>query len=131
MALKAHAGQKDKGGAPYIFHPLRLMLAMQTDEEKMTAILHDVVEDSAVTLDDLRAAGFPNKVIEAVDLLTRKKEDSYEAFIEKIKPHSLARRVKMADLRDNLEIDRITHPTEKDFARLEKYKKALGVLEPQ
>lgn len=129
IALKAHAGQKDKAGAPYVLHPLRLMLQMQTDEERMAAVLHDVVEDSAVTLDDLRASGFPQVVIEAVALLTRKGTDTYEQFVQKIKPHPLARRVKMADLRDNLRIDRIPHPTDADMARLEKYKNALNYLE--
>lgn len=131
IALKAHAGQKDKAGAPYVLHPLRLMLQMQTDEEKMAAVLHDVVEDSKVTLDDLRAAGFPKVVIDAVALLTRKGTDTYEQFVQKIKPHPLARRVKLADLRDNLRLDRIAHPTDADVARLEKYNKALSYLESE
>lgn len=131
IALKAHAGQKDKAGVPYVLHPLRLMMQMQTDEERMIALLHDVVEDSDVSLDDFRRAGFPKGVIECVDLLTRRPADPYETFIERIKTHPLARRVKMADLRDNLSIDRIPHPTEADFARLEKYKKAIRFLESE
>lgn len=131
IALKAHSGQKDKAGTPYIFHPLGLMLQMQTEEERITAVLHDVVEDSSITLDDLSAAGFSKEIIEAVGLLTRKEKDTYEEFIAKIKPHQLARRVKLADIRDNLRIDRIPNPTEKDFARLEKYKRAISILESE
>lgn len=127
IALEAHAGQKDKAGEPYIMHPLRVMMVMETDEERMVAVLHDAVEDSALTLDNLRKAGFSPKVIESVDSLTRRNDDTYEQFIEKIK-EPLARKVKIADLCDNLNVGRIPNPTEKDFERLEKYKKALSLL---
>ena len=128
IALNAHAGQVDKAGDPYIFHPLRVMLQMQSENEKLAAILHDVIEDSEVTLDDLRAAGFPELVIEAVDLLTHKDSDSYEAYLARIKPNPLSRAVKLADLGDNSRLERIKSPSEKDFSRIEKYKLAIAYL---
>ncbi|MBV9109275.1 MAG: bifunctional (p)ppGpp synthetase/guanosine-3',5'-bis(diphosphate) 3'-pyrophosphohydrolase, partial [Gemmatimonadetes bacterium] len=83
IAVEAHRGQKDRGGAPYILHPLRMMTRVQTDAERMAAVLHDVVEDTAWTLDDLRARGFPDEVLRAVDALTRREGETYEAFVER------------------------------------------------
>jgi len=129
IAFKAHEGQEDRADAPYILHPFRLMLQMETEEERIVAILHDVVEDSEITVEELRVIGFPENIIEAVNILTRKDNNTYEEFIEKIKSQPIARRVKLADIRDNLRLNRIAHPTEDDFARIEKYKKALNILE--
>ena len=92
LAARAHEGQLDKGGETYILHPLRVMLRMQTEEERLAAILHDVVEDTAVTLADLKARGFDDRVIQAVDCLTRRDGESYEAFVQRIKSNGLARR---------------------------------------
>jgi (p)ppGpp synthase/HD superfamily hydrolase len=133
IAARAHAGQVDKAGAPYILHPLRVMLAVRSPEARMAAVLHDVVEDSkgAVTLEQLRAEGFAAVVVEAVEGLTKRpsEKNDYEAFIRRLAPNALAREVKLADLRDNLDLTRIAEPTEKDRARLEKYKKAIVYLE--
>lgn len=129
IALEAHAGQVDKAGAPYILHPLRLMTQMQTEEEQLAAVLHDVVEDSDFTFETLQAAGIPEEVIETLKLLTHQETDSYEAYVRKIKPHPVARKVKLADLTDNMRLDRIPHPTEKDIARLQKYTQAIQLLE--
>ena len=96
LALDKHHGQVDKGGAPYIIHPLRVMCAMQTETEQIVAVLHDVVEDTDVTLDDLRRMGYSEEIVEAVDHLSRRDGESYEAFIQRIKPHPLAVRVKLA-----------------------------------
>jgi hypothetical protein len=131
LATKAHHGQKDKGGADYITHPLRLMSKMTTDEEKMTAVLHDVVEDTSITLDDLRAAGYPQAVIDALDLLTRRKTETYEEFIVRIKPNALARKVKLADLEDNMNLSRLPNPQPKDYERVEKYRKSWEYLTDQ
>ncbi len=106
LALEKHHGQLDKGGEPYILHPLRMMCQMQTQTEQMIAVLHDVVEDSDVTVDDLRRMGYGDTIVEAVDHLSRRDGESYEAFIQRIKPHPLAVRVKLADLRDNMDIRR-------------------------
>ena len=129
IALKAHSGQKDKAGAPYILHPLRLMMKMKTEPEQITAVLHDVVEDSGVSLDDLREAGMPDEVVEAVDRLSRRDGEAYEDFILRLKPNALARRVKLADLEDNMDLARLSRVTQKDRDRLAKYEIARAVLE--
>ena len=124
IAVDAHRGQKDRAGAPYILHPLRMMFRVQTDAERMAAVLHDVVEDTAWTLDDLRARGFPDQVVEAVDHLTRRPGESYEAFVERAAGHPVARRVKIADLEDNLDVRRIGNVGESDAERLNRYLRA-------
>jgi (p)ppGpp synthase/HD superfamily hydrolase len=125
IALKAHIGQVDKAGDPYILHPLRVMLAMRTETEQIAAVLHDVVEDSDWTLEALRLKGFPAQVIAAVDHLTRRKEEkTYEAFIRRAGQHPIARRVKLADLQDNMDIRRIRQLKDKDIKRLKKYHQA-------
>jgi (p)ppGpp synthase/HD superfamily hydrolase len=129
IAVKAHEGQADKAGAPYIYHPLRVMLSLETLEERMAAVLHDVVEDGGVTLEQLRTEGFPDAVVGAVAALTKGDGEDYEAFIRRIGPNRLARRVKLADLRDNSDLSRIANPTERDQARLEKYRRAIAYLE--
>ena len=131
IASQAHEGQVDKAGAPYILHPLRMMLSVDTPEARMAAVLHDVVEDTPITLDQLRGEGFPATVIEAVEALTKRpeEENDYEAFIRRVAPNPLARTVKLADLRDNCDMSRIALPTEKDRRRIEKYKRAIQYLE--
>jgi len=128
LALKAHRGQKDKGGHPYILHPFRLMLRMTTEHERFAAVLHDVVEDTGMTLADLRRKGYPEPVIEAVDCLTRRKGEAYEAFIMRLKSNQLARKVKLADLRDNMDLRRIPNPQQRDRERLKRYRKAWKEL---
>lgn len=128
IAIQAHAGQTDKAGQPYILHPLRLMFQMETEEEKITAVLHDVVEDTDWTLADLRAEGFREEVITAVAAVSRRKGESYEAFIERLKPNPLAVKVKLADLIDNMDVRRLQTITPKDLARLEKYHRAWITL---
>ena len=130
IAVRAHAGQKSKDGAPYILHPIRLMTRMNTEEERMAAVLHDVVEDTHVTFEDLRAAGIPESVLEAVRLLTHEKETPYEAYVEALKSHPVARRVKLADLEDNSDIRRLKGIEEKDLERLRKYYRAWQILRP-
>jgi (p)ppGpp synthase/HD superfamily hydrolase len=129
FALKAHAGQTDKYGRPYILHPLHLMSRMETEEEMLTAVLHDVVEDTAYTLDDLRALGLPEAVVQAVGLLTHDKEAStYDEYVHRLKSNPLARKVKLADLRHNMDVRRLNTVLEKDAARLEKYRRAWAYL---
>lgn len=129
IAAMAHEGQVDKAGAPYVFHPLRMMLSVGTPEARMAAVLHDVVEDTSVTLEQLRAEGFPQEVIEAVEALTEREGEDYEAFIRRVAPNSIARQVKLADLRDNCDLSRIAQPTAKDYERIEKYRRAIAYLE--
>jgi len=127
IAVQAHAGQVDKGGTPYILHPLRLMLRMEGEMDMMVAVLHDVVEDGeGWTLERLEREGIPLAVAEAVGFLTKRpeEEDDYERFIRRAAKHPLARRVKLADLEDNMDLRRIPNPTDEDFARIERYRKA-------
>ena len=129
LAEKAHQGQLDKGGHPYILHPKRVAEKCETESEKITALLHDVLEDSAYTLEDLRKEGFTEEILEALTYLTHREGEGYVEYIERICENPLAVRVKYADLQDNMDISRIPHPTEKDFARLEKYQKARKRIE--
>jgi (p)ppGpp synthase/HD superfamily hydrolase len=129
IALEAHAGQTDKAGAPYILHPLRLMHRMTAPTAQMAAVLHDVVEDSPWTLEALRAEGFPDGVIEAVDGLTRRDGETYMAFIERAAQHPVARVVKRADLEDNLDVRRLDAVAAKDQERLNRYLRALRELQ--
>lgn len=131
LALDKHHGQVDKGGAPYIMHPLRVMSYMETETEQIVAVLHDVVEDSDVTLDDLRRMGFSEEIVEAVDHLSRRDDETYEQFIQRIKPHPLAVRVKLGDLRDNMDIRRAGALDEKALERFERYRKAWFELTAQ
>jgi (p)ppGpp synthase/HD superfamily hydrolase len=121
IAAQAHQEQYDKAGAPYILHPLRLMLRMRSEMEMMAAILHDVVEDSDWTLDKLRQAGFPDEVVQAVECLTHRDGETYEEFIERVRVNAIARKVKLADLEDNMDIRRLSAVTERDTQRLHKY----------
>ena len=126
LAVQTHRGQQDKTGEPYILHPLRLMFQMDTELEKIVAVLHDVVEDSAgtVTIETLAQAGFPESAITAIDALSRRDIETYEEFIERLKSNDLARKVKLADLQDNMNPLRLQSLQEKDLRRLQKYHKA-------
>src|SRR5262245_39239988 len=124
IAAQAHHGQRDKSGAPYLLHPLRMMMRMESETEMMAAVLHDVVEDSAWTLAQLRAEGFSDEVLDAVDCLTHREGEGYEAFVKRVKTNAIARRVKLADLEDNMNLKRLSEVTTKDLARLEKYHRA-------
>jgi len=128
LAAEAHRGQKDKANAPYILHPLRVMLRMETETDRIIAVLHDVVEDTSVTLWDLQIAGYSAEIVEAVKYLTKAKEEEYENFIERIKGNTLAIKIKVADLEDNLNFERIKEPGEDDLKRYEKYRRALATL---
>jgi (p)ppGpp synthase/HD superfamily hydrolase len=131
IAAQAHAGQVDKAGAPYVLHPLRVMLRMNTDEERMVAVLHDVIEDSDWTLDRLRAEGFPEAVLEAIESVSRRPEETYEESVLRAGRSTIGRRVKLADLEDNSDLSRIAQPTETDRARIEKYRRAIALLQGQ
>ena len=129
IAARAHAGQVDKAGAPYIFHPLRLMLAVTTPFERMTAVLHDTVEDTDISLADLRDAGFPAEVLDAVDALTKRKGEKRMEAARRAAGNPIALVVKLADVTDNMDLSRIANPTEKDFARLKEYEQVKELLE--
>lgn len=128
IAARAHAGQVDKAGAPYIFHPLRLMLAVSGEHERMAAVLHDVVEDTPLTFDDLAREGFPAAVIDAVRALTKHDGESRIDAAHRAAANPLARTVKLADVGDNMDLSRIASPTEKDYARLREYEQVRAIL---
>ena len=128
IAARAHTGQIDKAGAPYIFHPLRLMLAVHAPHEQMAAVLHDVVEDTSVTFEDLQREGFPDEVVEAVKALTKTKGESRIEAAQRAASNPIARAVKLADVTDNMDLRRIANPTEKDLARLREYEQVKAIL---
>lgn len=128
IALQAHSGKLDKGGSPYILHPLRVMLTMVTTEEKIVAVLHDVIEDSSFTIQQLKQNGFSKKVLDAVSLLTKKENQSYQDYISVIKKNPLAAKIKLADLKDNMNTGRLKKITVDDKERLKKYKAAYKFL---
>ncbi len=128
LAAQVHRGQTDRYGKPYILHPLRVMMRMQTDDEKMVAVLHDVVEDSEMTVEDLREAGYPSHIVEAVDGISRREGESYEAYVLRAKQNPLACRVKIADLEDNMDVRRIKGFEARDFERLKRYRRAWSEL---
>ena len=131
IAAEAHAGQVDKAGAAYILHPLRVMLRMETGDERITAVLHDLVEDSAWDLDQLRAEGFSEQVVRAIDSVTRRDGESYDDFLLRAGRDAIGLRVKLADLEDNCDITRIATPIDGDLARMEKYRRAIEQLQRQ
>ena len=128
IAIDAHHGQKDKSGNPYIFHPLEVMRNVSSINAKIVAILHDVVEDTSITLEDLQKEGFSEEVLQALKLLTHDKSTPYMDYINSLKNNPLAKEVKIADLRHNMDISRIPNPSDKDYKRLEKYKNAILIL---
>jgi (p)ppGpp synthase/HD superfamily hydrolase len=128
LAHQAHAQQVDKGGQPYINHPLRVMAKMETLQEKIVAVLHDVVEDSDLTLEDLLVQGFPADIVDSIAALTKIAGEEYETYLQRVMENAIALRVKIADMTDNLDISRIPHPTAKDWQRLNKYQQILPRL---
>ena len=128
IAKRAHLGQVDKAGEDYIKHPEKVASFVETDEEKAVAYLHDVIEDTELTLEDLHEYEFSKEVIEAVDIITKKKGEDYRSYLNSVKKNKLARAVKLADLRHNSDLTRLIKVTEKDIKRKEKYQKAIDFL---
>ena len=128
LAKQHHEGQTDKAGKPYIEHPLRVMNQVESEEEKIVAVLHDIVEDTDISLDDLRNEGFSEEVVSAVECLTKQDGENYDSYIERISFNPLAVKIKLADLEDNRDLTRLPQVTDKDLERLEKYDKALEKL---
>lgn len=128
IATDAHRGQKDKGGADYITHPIRVANGCVTNEEKIVALLHDVLEDTDINEEYLIKKGFPSFIIDAIKSVTRKNGELYEDFIERCSLDAIGMKVKMEDLRDNMDVSRLKNLNEKDFERLKKYHKAYWYL---
>lgn len=128
IAMEAHRGQKDRAGVAYIMHPITVAASQKSEEAIITALLHDVVEDSDVTLEDIREAGFSDDVLEAISLLTHEDGVDYMSYVEQIKQNELAKAVKIADLMHNSDLSRLKSINQKDIERVEKYKKAIRIL---
>lgn len=127
IAYEAHKNQVDKSGVPYIYHPIHVAEQMDTENECIIALLHDVVEDTNVTFKQLEEV-FSKEIIDILKLLTRKENIEYDEYIKRIKNNSIACKVKIADLTHNLDKTRLDFVTEVDVKRSEKYKKALQIL---
>jgi (p)ppGpp synthase/HD superfamily hydrolase len=121
IAVQSHAGQTDKSGAAYIFHPIRVMMRCTSPDAKIVALLHDVVEDTPVTFEQLEGEGFSAVVLCALRLLTHAKEVPYEDYIQSLICNPIAVEVKVADLEDNMDIRRLQEIDDKATARLRKY----------
>jgi len=131
IAAEGHAGQVDKAGAPYVLHPLRLMLAVSSIDERIVAVLHDVVEDcQGWTFDRLRQEGFSEAVLTALQSVTKRDGEAYDDFVLRAAANPIGRRVKLADLRDNSDISRIASPTQRDHERIGKYRRAIALIDP-
>jgi len=128
IAVKAHADQKDKSGAAYIFHPVRVMTRCVTPQAKIAGLLHDVVEDTSITFEDLKAEGFSEDVLAALRLLTHDPKVPYETYVEMVKTNVIATEVKLADLEDNMDARRLNEFDEKAMSRFKKYLAAYRAL---
>ena len=128
IAATAHAGQRDKAGQPYIFHPLRVMLRVDGAHEQMAAVLHDVVEDTSVTLDNLAQEGFPSEVLRAIAALTKLPGETRLEAAARAAADPVARKVKLADNAENMDLSRIPNPTDKDNARCREYEEVRALL---
>lgn len=128
IAATAHAGQRDKAGQPYIFHPLRVMLRVDGAHEQMAAVLHDVVEDTSVTLDNLAQEGFPSEVLRAIAALTKLPGETRLEAAARAAADPVARKVKLANNAENMDLSRIPNPTDKDYARCREYEEVRALL---
>ena len=131
LCFAAHAGQLDKGGVPYVFHPFHVAEQMEDELSTMVALLHDVVEDTDYTLEDLARMGFPEWALSALKLLTHDKRVPYLDYVAAIRHDPIARAVKLADLRHNSDLSRLTDPDASALARVEKYRRAIALLEAE
>ena len=132
IAVEAHAGQIDKAGQPYILHPLRVMLSLKTDDQRIVGVLHDVVEDcEGWDFGVLKAEGFKPRILKALKSVTKRKRgyEEYDDFVRRAMENDIGRHVKRADLIDNMDIMRISEPVEADFRRLARYRRAIRILD--
>lgn len=129
LAVRFHAGQRDKGGAPYILHPLRVMASVASEAEKIVAVLHDIVEDTEMDEYGLRQHGFSDEIVEAVLALTKIGKESRIDAAKRAAANPIARVVKLADVADNMDLGRLKVVTAKDLDRMEQYKAVKRILE--
>ena len=129
LCFDAHKDQVDKSGMPYVFHPFHLAEQMKDEQSTIVALLHDIIEDTEYTLDDLKTMGFNEDILEAISLMTHKDGVPYMDYVAKIKTNPIAKTVKLADLRHNSDMTRLEVITQKDQERVEKYSAAILLLE--
>ena len=130
IAANAHEGQRDKAGAPYILHPLRVMLRVTQEAERITAVLHDVVEDcEGWHFQRLLDEGFSEDIVNALKSVTKRDGESYEDFVKRACENPIGRRVKLSDLHDNCDLSRISNPTARDHERIARYRRAIAYIE--
>lgn len=129
LCFEAHKEQKDKSGMPYVFHPYHLAEQMEDEDTTVTALLHDVLEDTPLTLDELRAMGFHARVLEALALMTHDESIPYMDYVAKLRTNEIARAVKLADLRHNSDLTRLDTVDDRALRRIEKYRQAIALLE--
>lgn len=128
LCFEKHRNQVDKCGMPYLFHPFHVAESMPDEYTTCVALLHDIVEDTDVTLDQLRCEGFPDEVVDAVKLMTHDPNVPYLEYVKGIKKNSIAKIVKLSDLKHNSDLTRLDSVTETDLKRVEKYKEAIAIL---
>lgn len=128
IATEAHEGQVDKGGQPYILHPIEVAKSFSDEIYAATALLHDVIEDTNISLSDLSKLGIPKAVIDAVDALTKRPEEEYVQYLNRVKSNPISRDVKLSDLAHNMQLCRLSHPTKEDLDRIKKYQDAVEYL---
>lgn len=129
LCFEAHKNQLDKSGMPYVFHPFHLAEQMKTEETTIVALLHDLIEDTHYTIDDLKEMGFESIITDAIELMTHKDDVDYFEYIKKIKNNPIAKEVKLADLHHNSDLSRMEVVDERALKRNEKYKKAIAILQ--
>ncbi len=129
LAVQLHAGQLDKGDQPYILHPLRVMLQLQQPDQQIVAVLHDILEDTHTTAQDLQNLGFQTHIIQAIQALTKLPHETRVQAAMRTAQNPLACTVKIADVKDNMNLARIPNPTARDLARLEEYRQVLDILQ--
>ena len=129
IAFEAHKNQTDKNGIPYIYHPIHLAEQMDSENTICVALLHDVVEDTSITFEDLQVEGFSGGIIDALKLLTHDDAVPYMEYVKEIRKNPIATKVKLADLRHNSDLTRLDVVDEKAVKRAEKYKEAINILE--
>ncbi len=128
IAIKAHEGQKDKAGRAYVMHPIRVAERCKNPQAKVVALLHDTIEDTEVTAEQLRSEGMPEEIVTAVLLLTKRTGEDYDDYVRRAAENAISREVKMADLEDNMDVRRLLTISDEDVARLRKYHRAWHLL---
>jgi (p)ppGpp synthase/HD superfamily hydrolase len=129
IAVQAHKGQKDRSGHPYILHPLRVMFRLHRERDMIVGVLHDIIEDTEWTLEELKKEGFSDEIVDAVNAMTRRTGETYWDFVARAKKNTIARKVKIVDLEDNMDVRRMTKITEEDQDRLKRYHKAWVIMQ--